>query len=182
MKTRLTNMEKNKIEEMAQNLLKDFWSTHNATYAYVDIVSLARSVGFQVGESNKLPATDNGFIAISKNKKELLIGVNYYRTWEEKRFIIAHELAHYFLHYRDSELTGPLFVRHSVQKKGKNQVENDADYFAACILMPRDEFQHEYNKMLHNGHTYESIVKKLQEIFKTPQESVERRIKEISYE
>lgn len=178
MKKRLSDMEKKQIEQLTTNLLAQFRDDTIPASYYVDIVALARFFGFRVGESKKLSDKQNGFIAISKDKKALLIGVNYYLTWEEKRFIIAHELAHYFLHYKDKELNKSVFVMHSENVKGKNNIENDADFFAACILMPRKEFETAYMKNK-NDCTYDDLVDKLESLFRTPRESIERRIKEL---
>ena len=176
---RLTNMEKKKIEQLTAELLNQFVEDTENEAGYVDIVALARHFGFEVGESKKLSVTENGFISVSKDKQELLIGVNYYRTWEEKRFIIAHELAHYFLHYKDSKLSEPVFLMHSEKIKGKNETENDADYFAACLLMPRDKFESAY-KQAKNSYTHIEMIDYLGGIFRTPRESIERRINELS--
>ena len=180
MRKKLNDMEKKKIEDITISLLEEFRLQNNTPSPYVDIVSLAKFFGFTVGESKKLSDKENGFIAISKDKQELLIGVNYYRTWEEKRFIIAHELAHYFLDYKNTKLHKSVFVMHSENVKGKNTIENDADFFAACILMPRAEFESAYIKIKDNS-TYDDLVDKLEEIFRTPRESVERRIKELCH-
>ena len=169
-------MEKKKIEEITVGLLHKY-GFKQGTDTYVDIVMLAKSLGFKVGESGKLPHLDDGFIAVSKDKQDLIIGVNNARSFEEKRFIVAHELAHYFLHYSNANLE--VAVMHREHIKGKGADENDADYFAACILMPQESFKKQYQILLDGNLDAYTIIDKLQEIFKTPRESVERRIKEV---
>ena len=113
-----------------------------------------------------------------KIKKKLLIGVNNDRAFEEKRFIVAHELAHYFLHYKNSNTCDAIMHREHV--KGKNEQENDADYFAACILMPTKSFSKLYHGLRAKEHPQTEIVDYLQIVFRTPRESIKRRIEEIA--
>lgn len=57
-------------------------------------------------------------------------------SFRRDRFTIAHELGHYFLHYRRLNLTGPAdFGRGS-----RNRAETEANVFAASLLMPKDRF------------------------------------------
>jgi hypothetical protein len=60
------------------------------------------------------------------------------RTEARVRFSVAHELAHYYLH-RDSLLAGR---RHNSQSdfRSRDPLEQEADEFAAALLMPRELF------------------------------------------
>ena len=54
------------------------------------------------------------------------------------RFTLAHEIGHWWLHrhlYRQSEVEVPSFVMRA--GGSKQRIERQADYFAACLLMPR---------------------------------------------
>ena len=52
-----------------------------------------------------------------------------------QNFTIAHELGHYILHSRSGSLAPMIAGR-----KGSNRVEWEANWFAASLLMPKDEF------------------------------------------
>ena len=56
--------------------------------------------------------------------------------------------------------------------------ENDADYLAACLLMPAKSFKKQY-ELIKEGRPSQLVVDRLQEIFQTPRESIERRIEEV---
>lgn len=172
----MSRMEKRMIENTVNMLLNQFGYVSD-TDTYVDISRLAKSVGFRVGESKQLDFNEDGFIAVSKDKKKLLIGVNDDRTMEEKRFIVAHELAHYFLHYVNSDLEEAVMHREHI--KGKSEEENDADYFAACILMPEQSFAAQYQEQKKKGYGKDDIVDRLQVVYRTPRESIKRRIEEV---
>ena len=170
-KNGLNKMEKVLIGKRAKQVL-DIISYDPTQDTYVDAVELANLFGFEVYESSDLLATDDGSISVSKNGTEKTILVNENRSVAFKRFVITHELAHYLLHYKED---GSLF-KHREHIKGKGAEENDADYFAACILMPKDSFVREYKALKKNS---TNIILDLFNKFFTPIESIERRIQEI---
>lgn len=172
----LSKMERKKIVQEVERLLTKY-GYGSQSNKYVDVSKLAMSVGFKVGESKKLSFKDDGFMFVSKDRKKLIIGVNYDRTVEEKRFIVAHELAHYYLHYINSNMVETIMHREHI--KGKDENENDADYFAACILMPHEIFKKQYEQLIDNGYDRADVIDRLQVIFKAPRESIKRRIEEV---
>lgn len=174
MRKGLNIMEKKTIEARAAKVMKAI-NYEDGKHDYVDSVRLARFFGFEVEESDQLPATEDGCITVSEDAKKKCIIVNDTRSFESKRFIIVHELSHYLLHYMGSET----FFRHRENKKGKNMEENDADYLAACLLMPRESFKKYYYDLKQNGKNSSEIITELQRRFRTPRESVERRISEV---
>lgn len=175
----LSKMRKKEIAEKVSALLEE-QGYDCVKDTYVDIAALATSLGFLVGESSKLPFQEDGFLFVPGDKKDMLIVVNNYRTTEEKRFIVAHELAHYMLHYEDSTAGESIMYREHI--KGKNDRENDADYFAACILMPYESFFKKAEYLKVQNYELKDIIDILQSIFKTPRESVQRRMEEVYHE
>lgn len=177
----LSFMEKAKIENIVGELLAQNGYSFGEDTS-VDIVELARKLGFVVGIA-ELPDNEDGFLAIQPLDPEKrdgegggkIIGVNVSRPIDLKRFIIAHEFAHWALHYQE----GKVFL-HRENKKGKSIEENDADYFAAALLMPRASFSRVYSQLKEKGLNDVVICAQLAATFKTPLESVTRRIEEIA--
>ena len=174
-------MEKKQIEAQVMTLLKAFGYRFNQD-DYVNIIDFVHSLGFIVGNA-RLDDGEDGFLAIqagdkAKNGNEIsndkIIGVNSKRTLEWKRFIIAHEFAHFVLHYKMGEV-----YLHRENKKGKGSDENDADYFAAALLMPEESFRRLYNQFKTQGLTGNAMYLQLASIFKVPLDSVSRRINEV---
>lgn len=173
-------MEKEAIESKVSTLLTQYGYSFEHDTA-VNIVDFVRKLGFIVGNA-ELPDNEDGFLAIQpqdsgKNVDVVtrkIIGVNVNRPLDLKRFIIAHEFAHWVLHYQD----GQVFL-HRENKKGKNSEENDADYFAAALLMPKASFDREYSQLKVQNLSKSVICAQLALTFKTPLESVSRRIDEI---
>lgn len=170
-------MEKREIEERAHTVLLALdYDFEEGTY--VDSVRLARFFGFDVHETPALPASEDGCVTVSKNEStnaiEKNIVINDYRSFEYKRFIITHELAHYLLHYTGKND----FFMHRESMKGKNTEENDADYLAVCLLMPAETFKKQY-QLVKPKKTSQEIIRTLQSKFRTPEESIRRRIEEV---
>lgn len=173
----ITLMEKKNIETKVDEIISKFSYEKD-----VDIVEIAKSYGFVVGEAT-LPEAEDGFIRVDDKATEIfgiktsrLIAVNASREFIDKRFIIAHELGHFFLHY-DSAVNSIFAHRENI--KGKNEQEQDVDYFAACLLMPEKSFRKFFSdfKKVTNG-IYEAIIR-LSEIFKVPLTSAKRRCEEL---
>lgn len=61
-------------------------------------------------------------------------------TEERKRFTMAHELGHYFLHSKQGKT--PL----TAHRLGTSLAEQEANFFAACLLMPEEEFRRQWEK------------------------------------
>lgn len=59
------------------------------------------------------------------------------------RFTIAHEIAHYFLHYRYPKLSG----EQAYWRGGRSVAETEANVFAASLLMPEDSFTEAYSAL-----------------------------------
>lgn len=176
MKDELNEEMKTQIDDLVSEILTTFGYDVQSG-GYVNIVGLVNFMGFTIGETNKLKPSEDGFISISKDKADVVIGVNEDRSFEEKRFISAHELGHYFLHYKDQSLSET--VMHREHRKGKDAKENETDFFAACLLMPYETFKSKMHTLNQLGLPKQVVVKSLQHIFKVPEESIVRRIAEI---
>lgn len=162
------------IEKNVDSLLKQSGYSENVD-SYVDIIDFAHHYGFKVVNAD-LDEKEDGFIAMTSKFK--LIAVNAKRSLEWKRFIIAHEFGHSILHYTQ----GDSAYLHRESVKGKNELENAADYFAAALLMPKNAFLKQYLKLKGQGLSENTICMQLSSIFKVPLESVSRRIQETSSE
>lgn len=175
----LNDMEKTVIEQKTEELLKQV----NYTDGEVDVIAVAKSLGFVVGNA-VLEDDMDGFVIVQAGKNEILkiktdklIGVNSSRDLGFKRFIIAHEIAHYILHYSSESVNG--MYAHRDHRKGRSDKENDADYFAANLLMPKDAFKKKYNELKDKELQLNDMLLLLASYFSVPLESAKRRIQEI---
>ena len=175
-------MDEAMIEKAALDTIKEVDYVDNGDS--IDIIQIAKRLGFVVGNAFLNDDDDDGFIVVDEGKEEIfgiktdkLIGVNSSKSLEWKRFIIAHEIGHYKLHY-SLERDGGIYA-HRDHKKGKNNIENEADFFAANILMPREKFSRMYSELKEKKLTQEDIAMILAKKFVVTQVMASRRIGEL---
>ena len=169
------------IEKKALKTLKEACDTGKEV---VDIIKVAKSLGFIVGNA-ELSDDEDGFIIVNEQENEILgqqtsrlIGINSNQSIEWKRFIIAHELGHYILHY-DEKADRGMFA-HRDHKKGKDEKENEADFFAANLLMPRDRFIACYNSLNNSCISLDEKVLLMANRFVVTDNMARRRFKELN--
>lgn len=171
---------KKDIDIQVEQILKEFnYDLNNG--GYVNVVELINSLGFVIGETDKLAPDEDGFISVSEDRLRAVIGVNADRTFEEKRFIAAHELGHYFLTF-SKDKSNDKKIMHRDRKKGRNAEENEIDFFAACLLMPYEAFKNHYNFLKSQGLPEVLVIRHLQRLYRAPMESIKRRIGEVTRE
>lgn len=177
-----TTFSKEKIEQQADLLLKRYPPLSD----FVDVVHIARQEGFTVAETDFKDDTD-GLIMVHTGRDNIagfhtkkLIVIHEKRSYEFKRFIIAHELSHYFLDNSENE-SNPFVLAARDARHGRTDEENGHDYFAACLLMPKDTFAKRYQELTlsFGAQNQDIIAQKLSEIFVVPYDSVIRRIGEV---
>lgn len=107
----------------------------------------------------------SGILILKENKKTIY--TNKKENLKRQYFTIAHELGHYFLHRHNNEVV-------SISYRGVyNQEEQEADEFAAKLLMPRNMVLTEYKKVLYPTVSYFS------EIFNVSNPAMRKRLSEL---
>lgn len=108
----------------------------------VDVIRAAKLYGLEVyaTEMEKMNAGGVSGILVEKDGTWAIF-INHSDSLSRQRFSIAHELGHFLIHkgeqFVDDFPAGEAFYR-----DGKdNTVEREANYFAACLLMPADQLE-----------------------------------------
>lgn len=96
-----------------------------------DIAQVVNKLGGEVGVQE---SEGDGEICVEEGGK-FKICVSPYTSRSRDRFTVAHELGHYVLHAKMGKQ--PL----SIARSGLNEVEREANLFAAALLMPAEEFK-----------------------------------------
>ena len=174
-------MDIKKIEKSALDTLKKAEYPENDSA--IDVIDVAKRLGFLVGNA-VLNEEDDGFIIVEEGREEImglktdkLIGVNSDRSLEWKRFIIAHEIGHYILHFKEEGIEG--LYAHRDHKRGHDDSENEVDFFAANLLMPRQRFKKKFTEMKALKLSTQDIIDELASYFIVTKRMAERRIKEL---
>lgn len=155
-------MIRKKIEEIAAQILTEL----NINELPVPIRKIAERKGLNIHPYD-LGVNISGVLVIEKEQGT--IGINPLESSVRQRFTIAHELGHFILHKDSSE---SLFVdkefkilfRNQESATGELKREQDANAFAAAILMPKNILEEKINE-LSLDLTDEDAVKSLAQMF-----------------
>ena len=181
-KIELNQEKKNHIDEITKKVLTEVFGKE--IVLPIDIIKIVKKYGFTLVNA-RLDENEDGLIMINKSENNILgfetnnlIGVNSSKSLPWKRFIIAHELGHYKLEYEDSN--NKLQFAHRDHRKGKDERENEIDYFSASILMPKEEFINLHEYYLSNPKVNKDLlVDFLATQFQVTKKMVTRRIEEV---
>lgn len=80
---------------------------------------------------------DSGESLHIEDKGSFVIFLPTFTSHRRDQFTKAHELGHYFLHYRHAKRAGPA----SFQRGGRNLAETQSNVFASSLLMPEAAFR-----------------------------------------
>lgn len=113
-----------------------------------DLESLVARLGGEIRYQDiwELDSSESGSIEIYGDDK-FVITLAAHTSRARDRFTIAHELGHFYLHYRLPRVNGRAIDRLRAARYGGNQAEIEANWFAASFLMPEAKFREEYRAM-----------------------------------
>ena len=144
-----------KFEELTSNIL-----INNDMFKIpVDVVKIAKLNSINVYEGN-LEKNVSGAIRYNKETENFEILVNKNDTRERKRFTIAHEIGHFFLHKEilmSDEIHIDIMYRMPNDDEEQKRREKDVDYFAGALLMNKTLLTKMYNE--------NNIITELAEMF-----------------
>ncbi len=160
------------------------------SYPENSLLELAEALRLRVGEMTLPPFNGKQVRAFVKwfsdgekngeNKNyEGHIGLHEKLSPEIKNFTLAHQIGHFLLRhsYEEGENTGGVWVDledYSAEKdKDDLEKEIEADYFAACLLIPKDELA----MRLQNASSLDELAKS----FAISKTALESRIKWLGY-
>ena len=129
------------IRSKCQNIIKK----HDISDLPIDLKQLANNLNITIQE--KLFESEfSGLLAVNDGK--VTIAVNKNHSVNRKRFTIAHELGHFFLHVDGKKelFVDKSFNRDITSSKGSDRVEIEANRFAAELLMPSNLLKAEIKK------------------------------------
>ncbi|MEE0945573.1 MAG: ImmA/IrrE family metallo-endopeptidase [Acutalibacteraceae bacterium] len=130
-----------------EEIVKAFFEKNNIEVIIpVDIFAVASSLGFDVrGAEFKEPL--EGLLLVDENIERIkefnsnkIIAYNCQKNIYMKKFIVAHELSHYISEKtknKDKKIV--LAARDHEGEYSNNTAEQEMDYMAASILMPRED-------------------------------------------
>lgn len=121
--------------------------SNSAISTYAERIGAHHRIYDEMGRADLIQLLDvlGGQLAYAESEESLSVRgvgdftvyVPQYTSHSRDRFTIAHEIGHYFLHYRYADVTG----LKQFGRGARNRAETEASVFASALLMPEDSFR-----------------------------------------
>ena len=166
----------NYIEEFTEELLKK----HGFYIAGFNVYNFAKKLKIVVLKEEM--SNDVSGLFVRKDKKSTIF-INKKETKQRKKFTVAHEIGHYFLHSDET----PIFVdkspkvlfRNSASSTGELHQEREANAFAAALLMPKKLVKDE---ILNANNSTANPIKQLSDKFGVSEQAMSFRLANLGYD
>ena len=119
---------------------------------------------------------DDDFISDTKTNRLIIINALLQEKEnfiQRRRFIIAHEFGHFILHKQETTQ-----YAHRDTSKKDSQIEKEADFFARCLLMPRNLLLAVLELDFMKNMQWDEKVTLTARIFNVTKKKAEQRLKE----
>lgn len=179
------NYSPSEVDNLALELLSCLG--YNSKDIATPIVKVGKALNFQIFKEN-LESNLSGDIYINGDTRDVygynrVILVNKNDALYHQRFVIAHELAHYFFDFLGNpkyEDTSEKFSDTYYKDNHDTLQEKRANRFAASILMPEESFIYQYNQAKLADYNRMFVITYLSRFFETTVDSIEKRIMEVA--
>ena len=164
-----------------QTIVEQVLVQTNNTKPPIDVRGIARSLNITLREEN----LDDISGLIFREGTQVILGVNSGHAETRKRFTVAHELGHYYLHAYNPLFVDKVFavkLRDHISSEAVNIEEIEANAFAAELLMPTKNIQQDFQKLQPGVLDYESwekmdeIIQKLAQNYQVSKQAMTIRL------
>lgn len=143
-----------KTKTEIQKILIDKWLHKRNEVWNIEIIELEKiaekeNITLQERDLSKISDKLSWFIYFDKDNKKYTICVSSTDHIHRKRFTLAHEMWHYFLHPQilEKEDNGIFLEQNILFRAGdRSELEEEANLFAAEYLMPEEQVRELYKK------------------------------------
>ena len=127
----------NELRILINNLTQDIIDLYNIQIPIQNIDEVVKKIGGRVEESLDIDNMFDG--SIRKQDDGFIIYISPFQSTERRKFTIAHELGHLFLHmgYRINSDLWNKQMDATYYRAGDSLLEYQANEFAAALLMPK---------------------------------------------
>lgn len=132
------------MREIINNLTEDIITQFKIEIPINNIDNVVEKLGGRIVNNTSLGLAGLGDGSVCRSGDKFIIQVSPYQSEERKKFTVAHELGHLFLHMGyliDEEL----WAKQSAEQYYRNGTSAEAEYqaneFAAALLMPKKKYK-----------------------------------------
>lgn len=131
----------NELRMLINNLTQDIIDLYNIQIPIENINNVVTALGGRVEETMDIDTMSDG--SIRKQDDGFIIYISPFQSSERKKFTIAHELGHLFLHmgYKISSELWDKQKNATYYRSGDSLMEYQANEFAAALLMPKEIYK-----------------------------------------
>lgn len=131
----------NELRMLINNLTQDIIELYKIQIPIQNINDVVTALGGRVEESIDIDNMSDG--SIRKQDNGFIIYVSPFQGLERRKFTIAHELGHLFLHmgYKINSELWDKQENATYYRAGDSLMEYQANEFAAALLMPKEEYK-----------------------------------------
>jgi Zn-dependent peptidase ImmA (M78 family) len=156
----------------------DILAHYNLYSIPVNILVLASKLGIRVFEE-ALPEDISGILDL---RNMPIIMVNQDHVLNRQRFSIAHEIGHFLLHRPTGiHVDKKTYYRNSKSAQGLDEIEIEANRFAAELLMPADLVIREIENYSDLIDSNDDVISVLADSFKVSATAMGFRIQNLGY-
>ena len=128
---------------LARKYAKKLRAEYEPSNSFIDVYKVAESEGIKIRQEDAFEKDMSGLF-LNDNDGNFIIAVNSTHSKKRKRFTVAHELGHFFLHKEErlhydpfkSDNPNNIFFR---MEGVISSEETEANHFAAELLMPEEK-------------------------------------------
>ena len=162
---------------MAQSLLEE----SGISEAPVSVTQIARARGARIF-LDSLEGDLSGFLY--RDSDQAVIGVNTSHSTTRQNFTIAHELGHLLLHDQEQLHLDREFrvrLRSGVSSQGTDLAEQEANFFAASLLMPRSFIERDLENEESVDLIDDDLIQSMARKYKVSAQAFAIRLKTLGY-
>lgn len=141
------SMNKKYIENITQWIINKKDITYPISFS--ELMKKYKNIKVFMTDSNKLKKDDISWL-VQKKWNEYEIYINKKQSKTRMAFTLAHELWHIMLeHFDDNDILVDSLFRDNKETWNiinNNEKEKEANFFASCLLMPKDQVLEQWNK------------------------------------
>jgi Zn-dependent peptidase ImmA (M78 family) len=124
----------------------------------------------------------SGFLVLTNGKST--IGANKNHPQNRRRFTLAHELGHYFLHVNSDDRLrvdrrSQVMLRSNLSSEGEDNEEREANLFAAELLMPQSFLRNDWVDLQDTD--IESAIQELARKYRVSSEAMQYRLTNLGF-